>query len=274
MSATGQSLEPGRSRGRWWRSSRFLAILLGLDIAVLLVMLSFANITSDGPAKRALGQTFAVLVEIDAYLDQHEPAIRQQPNQSFEPVPLPDLPIELSLSADEARNDAPAVLRQLIIERAAQRLHDDGAAALRDGQPASEGRFSLPGVVGSGIDLLRPAPHRALAILTLVFAVAAAALALGLALTTRGYRRLWAVGLSAFLASVPFLALAIGLRFTLRIAAHGTDGYLAREFLGLTQELTWAAIRDGTIFVVGSGAIALAGLGLGRWSDLRPSASR
>ncbi len=40
--------------------------LLALDVALLLFALTFANITAQGPATRALGQSVAILTEADA----------------------------------------------------------------------------------------------------------------------------------------------------------------------------------------------------------------
>ena len=84
-----------------------------------------------------------------------------------------------------------------------------------------------------------------------------------------GYGRLLGVGASVFLAGAPFLVVAVAVRFAFRLAADGLDDYLAREFLELGQELTWAAIRNGIIFTAGGAAVVAAGAALARWSDSR-----
>ncbi|HKZ50836.1 MAG TPA: hypothetical protein VJ256_03615, partial [Dehalococcoidia bacterium] len=54
-------------------------------------------------------------------------------------------------------------------------------------------------------------------------------------------------------AAVPLLAMAVGARLALGLAASGTDDYISSELLRLGQEVAWLPIRNGTAF---------AGLGL------------
>jgi hypothetical protein len=42
---------------------------------------------------------------------------------------------------------------------------------------------------------------------------------------------------------------------------------MTREFLRLSQELTWAPIRNGIIFSVGGAVVLVVGTALARWSD-------
>ena len=81
-----------------------------------------------------------------------------------------------------------------------------------------------------------------------------------------------AFGLAVFLASTPFLITAVAVRFVFRLGADGVDEYFVHEFLRLGQEITWAPIRNGMIFSIGSGTVMLAGAALARWSDSRSNA--
>jgi hypothetical protein len=248
-------------------------IALMLDVGVLLFVLSLANATAEGPAKRSLAYSVAIITEVDAYLDAQYQPLRDAAAASDEPVTLPGAPIAATFTAEQVRTTTRDEFRALLLRRWASALYDDGTPVLHQDRGADISFFSTQGLVRSGMDFLRPTPHRVLGILTIVFAVIAAVLAAGLAATTRGYGRLFALGLSVLLGALPFLILAVAVRFALRVAADGADDYFVSEYLRLAQELTWAPIRNGLIFSVGAGVVLVAGLALARRSDARPGIS-
>lgn len=267
---TGET-EPARP---WWRRDAkwLLGALLVLDLGLVLFALSFANATAEGPAKRSLRHSIAILTEIDAVVDDHFEALQQEAARTQQgALSLPDFPIDVELAPGEVRLADREAFRALLLDRAAERIYEKGMSAFQEDQHAGESYFSAPGIVRGGMDLLRATPHNVLSALTIALAAVAAALAVGLALASRGYGRLLALGVSISLAAVPFLMLAMAARFTLRLAADGLDDYLAREFLELAQELSWAPIRNGIIFSIGGAVTLLSGIGLARWSDGRTS---
>ena len=258
----------GGGRLRWRSAAKWvLAALLAINVLFLLLALSLANITAEGSGQRTMEHSFAILIEVDTYLDDHLETIRlaafQAPDQA---VTLPDLPLQLSFTAEEIEANDRAGFRALLLARAAERLYDDGVDSLRDDRSTEISFFSPQGAIDSGMDFL-PSAHSELTRAVTVLAVLAAVLALSLVLSSRGYGRLLALGMAVLFAAGPFLILAVAVRFAFRIAADGADDYLASEYLELAQELTWAPIRNGMIFAVGGGIAALAGFGLARWSD-------
>ena len=66
---------PQGSRLRW-------GLLLAVNLALLLGVLSFAHVTAEGPAKRSLGLSVAILTEVDAFLDLRLEALRQEAGQT------------------------------------------------------------------------------------------------------------------------------------------------------------------------------------------------
>ena len=256
-------------RLRWANAAKWIVGgLLVLDLGVLLFVLSFAHATAEGPAKRSLRHSLAILTEVDTFLEDHWETLRQEAAQTQEESPEPpDLPVAVSFTPDEVLASDRDEFRALLLTRMADRVYEQGVATFREERGAEIGFFSTQGAVRSGMDFLRPTPHRVLTALTIALAAAAGLLALSLALTTRGHGRLVSLGLAVVAAAVPFLVLAVAVRFALRLAADGLDDYLAREFLTLAQEMTWAPIRNGLIFAVGGGVVLLAGTALARWSD-------
>jgi hypothetical protein len=242
-------------------SGRQLRALLVIDLVALLFALSFAAVTAQGPAERALGRSVAILTEVDAYLDGHFATIQQQANQTQEErLTLPDFPLAVSFLPAEVQHTNRDQFRALLLERSAQLLHDDGTAAFRQGRPSQGSTFSPDGALRAGMDLMRPGTHGLVVGLAIFLGMAAALLALAIAPAARDW--LNTVGLSVLVASGLFLAFAVAVRFALRIVATAVDGYLAHEFLTLAEQLTWAPIRDALIVMVGGAALTAAGFAL------------
>ncbi len=256
-----------RRRAKW-----LLGGLLILDLVLLLVALALANVTAEGPAKRTLAQSVAILTEVDALLDANYDSLREEATLSGGDLTLAAFPIDVSFSPEEVLASDRDSFRELLLARAADRVHEDGVATFRVDRDANIRLISTEGTLRAAMDFLRPAPHRAATTLVYVFAAAAAALALGLVFATRGYGRMLALGLSVLLAATPVLITAVAVRFASRLAADGVDDYLAQQFFELSQELAWAPIRNGIIFGAGGGILLVAGAVLSRWSDGRQHA--
>ena len=268
LPAIASSLSLDGDRLRWRDAAKWvLGALLALDLFVLFAVLGLANVTAEGPARRSLEQSVAILTEVDGFLDEHYEALGADAERSDEALTLADFPIELSFTAQEVRAADREGFRALLLSRAADRVHDEGVAALREDGEGGISFFSTQGIIRTAMDFLRPTPHRVLTMLTIGLASLAGVLALALVVAARGYGRLLAVGISVFGAAAPFLILAIAVRFAFRLGADGLDEYLAREFFDLGRELTWAAIRNGIIFSAGGAIILASGVLLSRWSD-------
>ena len=251
------------------RQTRRLGILLACAIGLMLCSLALSNVTEEGPATRSIARSLAILTEVDAFLDAEYEDLRERASATTDDVALTDFPVEIFFAPEEVLATDQAGFRELLLSRSAQRVYDDGASVLREGRTDKARFFSTENVLRRGLELLRPTPHRYFFGLTVALAIVALLLALGLGQAAGGYGRLVAIGLSVFLVSISFLALAIGVRFTLRVAADGADDYLLVEFLQLGQELAWAPIRNGMIFSGGAAVLLGAGSMLARWSDAR-----
>lgn len=251
------------------RNTRTFAVLLACTIGLMLCSLAFSNITEEGPATRSIARSLAILTEVDAFLDAEYADLRERAGATTEELALTDFPVEVFFTPEEVLSTDQAGFRHLLLTRSAQRVYDDGASILRDGRNDQGGFFSTEHVLRRGLDVLRPTPHRIFFGLTVALSIAALFLAIGLGLTTRGYGGLPAIGLSILLTAVPFLLVAVGVRFALRAAADGSNDYLSLEFLQLGQELAWAPIRNAIIFTAGAAIFLGSGAWLSRWSEER-----
>lgn len=261
---TGEATDSGASvaptRSRWHRHGTWaLGALLVLDLVALLFALSFANVTAEGPAKRGLRYSLAITFEIDSYADDHYELLRQQAAETDQPITLPGLPLDIAVTPDELLANDRDGFRTLVLDRAADIVHAEGASALRQDGGSGTTLADPQDAVAAGMDFLRPRPHIALMRTTFALAAVAGLLAAWLWLALRSYVWFAAIGLSAVLAAVPFLLLAVAVRYGFRVAADGVDDYVVREFVTLGQEFTWAAVRNGMIFAVGGATTLVAG---------------
>jgi hypothetical protein len=223
-------------------------------LIALLAALSLLQLTAPGTAHRALRRSVASLTEIDSLLAAHELTLRELADASpAEPLSLPDYPLEVVLSAEEARRP-PAEVRDLLLDRSAELVYEDGPSAFREeGQAEGVSRLSVEGAVRTGLDFLTASSHDALRLTTLALAVLCGALSGALVLLVRGYRGLTALGATVAAASLLFLLLAAVVRLALGLASVAADDYITTQLLDLTEDAAWLSLRDG---------LALTGLGL------------
>jgi hypothetical protein len=220
-----------------------------MALLALLVALNLLQLTAPGPAHRALRRAVASLTEIDSLLAVHGAALRQQADVSpDEPLALPDYPLDVSLSPEEAQRPA-AEVRDLLLDRSAEQVYQEGSAAFREeGQSGGAPRLSVQRAVRTGLGFLTVGHHDALRWATLVLALVCGVLSGALVLVTRGYGRLGALGGAVAAASLLFLLLATAVRLVLGLAGWGTDDYITVQLLDLAKEAAWLPIRNGFAF--------------------------
>jgi len=225
-----------------------------MALLALLVALNLLQLTAPGPAHRALRRAVASLTEIDSLLAVHGAALRQQADVSpDEPLALADYPLDVPLSPEEAQRPA-AEVRDLLLDRSAERVYQEGSAAFREeGQSGDASRLSVQRAVRTGLGFLTAGNHDALRWATLALALVCGVLSGVLVLVTRGYGGLGALGGAVAVASLLFLLLAVAVRLVLSLAGWGTDDYITVQLLDLAKEAAWLPIRNG---------IAFSGLGL------------
>ncbi len=259
-----------------WRTVAKLAIgaLLTLSTFLLLLSLSAMQLTQRGPAERVLRQALLIVTEADALLDLHYDELRAQAEAGESgPLRLPNYPLDITFTADDVRTMTREQFRDALLDRSAALVYRSGAAALRADPTSPEPAvFSTPGAVRVTLDALNRDTFEILRVTTFSLGVASAILAAALALVTRGYGRLAAIGLATALAAIPFMLAAVAVRYGLRVGTDAEEEYLVRTFLNLGAEASWVAIRNGIAFSVLTAAFLLVGLALAMWSDARGDA--
>jgi hypothetical protein len=220
-----------------------------MALLALLVALNLLQLTAPGPAHRALRRAVASLTEIDSLLAVHGAALLQQADASpGEPLSLPDYPLDVTVSPEEAQRPA-AEVRDLLLERSAEQVYREGSAAFREeGQSGDAPRLSVQRAVRTGLGFLTAGNHDALRWTTVMLAAICGALSGSLLFITRNYGRLIALGGAVAAGSLLFLLLAAAVRLVLSLAGWGTDDYITVQLLDLAKEAAWLPIRNGFAF--------------------------
>jgi hypothetical protein len=247
----------------WRRHTPQVAAALGLAIALfaLLVALNLLQLTAPGPAHRTLRRAVASLTETDSLLAAQGATLRQQAEASpGEPLSLPDYPVDVSLSPQEAQRPDGEV-QDLLLDRSAEQIYQDGTAAFREeGQSGTSPRLSVQQAVDAGLGFLTAGNHDALRRVTLVLAVVCGALSGALVLLTKGYGRLITLGGAIAATSLLFLLVTAAVRLALALAGWAAEDYITVKLLDLAKGAAWLPILNGLAFI-GLG-LALLALGL------------
>jgi hypothetical protein len=191
-------------------------------------------------------------------------------------VTLPDYPIDVALTREDVLGRSPDEVRDLVLDRSAARLYEDGTAALRERAEAQGdvATFSVGGLTDRWLGFHRERNYDVMLIVVVAMSAACAALAAVLAISSRGFGRLASVGAVVLAASLPWLLFGVAVR--LFTAAAGGDGaeYIDRELLAIGEELALIPIRIGAAFAVLGLVLLVAGLLLSAWSDRREAAGQ
>jgi len=225
--------------------------LIGVALAVLLtlffVAISAVQLSSEGTGQRLLRRSVAVSTQIDAVLPDLQIALRERAREgSGETVRVPDFPVPVDLTREEAlRLEGPA-LRERILSEASDRLYEDGMSAWSAADPdarQSIETISVPGALKRGLGLITAANHDRMVIAAAVLGVLSAMCAALLAASVRSWGRLVALSAATIVAALPLLAAAVAVRFAFRTAQEEADPFVW-GLLELGVEAMWVPIRN------------------------------
>jgi hypothetical protein len=261
-------------RGRRWA----IAFVFFCAFAGLLGALVLFQLTSEGVSERTLRRATAALTEVDVLVARNYDALQAEAEAAppGSRVTLPDYPIDVALTREDVLGRSPDEVRDLVLDRSAARLYEDGTAALRERAEAQGdvATFSVGGLTDRWLGFHRERNYDVMLIVVVAMSAACAALAAVLAISSRGFGRLASVGAVVLAASLPWLLFGVAVR--LFTAAAGGDGaeYIDRELLAIGEELALIPIRIGAAFAVLGLVLLVAGLLLSAWSDRREAAGQ
>jgi hypothetical protein len=232
-----------------WATGIVLVFVLGF----LLLTLNAAQLTASDTAHKVLRRAMASLTEIDALLEDGRSELVMRAEESpDEELRLAYYPIDVPISAQEAGQLSAPELRDVLLDRSADKVYGEGFSAFREEgrEPSAEeiAVLSPPGAVRYTAGLLTEDNHHIMRTVTAVLIGLAAFLALLLVLLSRGYGRLTSLGVAILIAALPFLIVSLTIRFVLRLASEGESDYLTAQLFELGKDVAWLPIRNGIAF--------------------------
>jgi hypothetical protein len=243
-------------------SQWLLGIALAVTMTLLFLAINAVQLSSEGAGQRLLGRSVAVSANIDAILPDLQAALREKAQEGeSDPVRVPDFPIPVELSRDEAASLEGTALRERILEESAARLYQDGMWAWSAGDPKAEQDIELISVTGAlrrGLDLITARNHNRFVAAAIVLGFLSAALGVALLASGRSWGRLVALSTVTIAAALPSLATAVTIRFGFRTAQEEADPFVS-GLLDLGVEAMWVPIRNYlALTVLGFTALLLA----------------
>lgn len=154
--------------------------LISVGLFLLVFFYSAYQVTEPQRAQHIIERGVASLFDIDAYLDETLPALREEDSDSTI-VEIPGLPLPVALTRDELENASDSEIRELVLQRSAVLIYADGLAAFDVSGQQSIGLFTAENVVENFLDVLRGSTHtwsaRIAVVLAFVVAISAAIVA-------------------------------------------------------------------------------------------------
>lgn len=243
------------------------SLLLALAITAWLAAFSLAQATTPEAALPAIQRAAIVLTGIDGLLDVHAANLDEQA-LAGEPIIVPGYPLDVPVPVAEVSDGDGTLdqqaLRDVLVERSADLLREEGFAAFRDpgGQIAAPSRFSSAGLLDGLITRLRASEHERWSSFVEPLGYASLALSAAVLLLGVGFGRLIRLGGAALIAGVLIVAGALLIRFMFGVLAD--DGAIGDEARAILNTLAGAPIRNGLLMALGGAAILLPALALDR----------
>ena len=228
-------------------SQWLVGAVLAVTLALLFLAINAVQLSSEGVGQRLLGRSVAISTNIDAILPDLQTALREEAQEGdADPVRVPDFPIPVELSRDEALSLEGTALREHILEEAAARLYQDGMSAWAAGDPEAEQDIELISITGAlqrGLGLVTAKNHDRFVVAAAVLGFLSAVLGVALLASVRSWGRLIALSTVAIAAALPSLATAVAIRFGFRTAQEEADPFVS-GLLDLGVEAMWIPIRN------------------------------
>ncbi len=241
-------------------------LLLTAAVAILTLLLigavSARQVASPAEAKHVIAAGMETTTEVDIYFAANIDAIRSLAEASGEDaIPLPGYPVAVYLTREEATTLPVARLRQVVLERSAAAVYEEGLGAFDQTGKQSVGLLSTQGVIDFMLGRIDRGAHDRAEMVAVVLTVLLAAAACGVVLLGEGWARMRNVGVAVALGA--FVALvAAGVLY----AAAGMVGGdpFANDLRDLLRAIVIVPLRNSIIVLLAGAAIVVAAMVLSR----------
>jgi hypothetical protein len=243
--------------GRW-----IIAALLALAVIAFIAFVSLAQATSESAGERIMARTANALSEMSGSVATIEPALKESAGQSeADPVRVPNYPLAVDLSREEALSLEGQQLGKRILELTAEQMYDDGVSVFDDNDPEAQQSISTgseAGAIRAALSVIGGTPRLVFLALAIVSGLAALALASVLTIQMGALRRLIALGV-VLLASGAAAAVVVLL---IRLATGSIgDGAFGDELSDIAVDAQGVGLRNCIVVTVLGAALLVLGVG-------------
>lgn len=237
-----------------------VAVLLALAAFGMALSVSAWQVTGEATALPMLRSAIASLTEVDRFLAEEGPGLREAAARQEGVLELPGYPLPIALEAREVRGASDAELQAMLLDRSAALVYAEGLRAFDLTGAQSIDRFSVDGLLELMAGQLSGPAHERAGTAAAVLAAATAALAALLAALSTGWSRLRAPAAAAALGGVGAAALSLA-AWAIAGQFGGSDPFVS-DLRAIAQAGVSAGTRNGAI-VAGAGlALVAAAWGL------------
>lgn len=245
-----------------------LAVLLALSLAAFFAALSAAQLTTVETGERILRRAVAVSTDLDAAMPGIQEKLREDADATQDAtVQVPDFPIPVQLTREEAQTLTMPELRDRILDESAAILREKGMSPWGESDPEADRdlqRASAAGALNEGLGQMHDTTHSVLLVLTVLLGIITLGLAIALFIAVPWDARLLVLGAAGLLAALPMLAAAVAVRFAFRTAGPDTDPFVNAMF-DIGADGMWVPIRNYFTLTLVSLGVMVAGTLLLWW---------
>jgi hypothetical protein len=227
----------------------FAVVAFAVSVFMLLSSVSCRQVTAIGPAKNVLESGLVTVTDIDQFIADEGPALRQFARESDKStVVIPGYPLDVVVNRDDVIKSDDAQLRAIILERSAALVYAEGLDAFDRTGKQSIRRVSLQGLLELAVEQISASNHtraNVLAALSLLALTVFGAITLA---TAQGWGRMRALGLAVVAGSLPVLVLSYLLR--LFVGAVGGDDPFVAGLRDISKSTLSVPIRNSLVVLV------------------------
>jgi hypothetical protein len=199
--------EPNVVAGSFFRA--LLVGALALSVALFVAALSARQVSQEEEALPILESSIEALTDADQLVASQHGSLRTLANSGGETITVPGFPVEVALTVEEVNTLGAGELSDLLRQRAARIVYDEGMGAFDTTGNQDDGLFSAQGVVRRISDRLTEDASATASTATTVLLVVTAALAVAVVLVYREDRRLRALGIGVLVGGLAGLAICL-----------------------------------------------------------------
>lgn len=245
------------------RGSRTLVTgVLALSTFLLLAALSLYQVTAPQRATSLLRQGIASATEVDLLLAQEGDTIRRFAESSKQQViAVPGYPVTVALTRDEVLKSNNDQLANLLLDRSAALVYNDGLKAFDVTGSQSVSLFSAQGLLDLLVGRLSASTHGHARQASLFFAAVAALSAIVLSIQLQGFARLRVLGQAVLIGAVPGVLFSFGATF---ILDHlGSRDPFVSDIRSLVRSVIDVPARNYAVVAIGAAIVMASGIVLG-----------